>query len=116
MAIRHQCIPHAMCYGQSRMADLEFDPAERYVIAYYKGESAGTQWSVWLIHACMAALFGYGIYTDDQALPFAAFCILILWRIYEQSHQPRYFRATRGVIEKYEARLRELTEAPNRVE
>lgn len=85
----------------------DFNPDERYAIAFYESDSQTADWTVWLIHAAMVALFAYGLYDGNNALVVTAFGVVILWRVYESSHQPRFFLATRGVLRKYAERVRE---------
>lgn len=88
----------------------DFNPDERYIIAFYESDSQAGGWTVWLIHAAMIAMFAYGLYQRNDALVVTAFGVVILWRVYESSHQPRFFRATREVLRKYAERVRELSE------
>ena len=90
------------------MADPDFNSEERFIIAYYES-GRSNDWAVWLIHAAMVGLFAYGLYHDDHGLIFAAFGVVVLWRVYERSHQPRFFRATRSVFQKYAQRVKELS-------
>ena len=90
----------------------DFNPDERYVIAFYESDSQTGDWTVWLIHAAMVALFAYGLYDRNDALVVTAFGVVILWRVYEARHQPRFFRATRSVLSKYADRVRELSQRP----
>lgn len=92
------------------MADPDFNPEERYIIAFYESDGASSTWAIWLVHAAMVGLFGYGLYHENQALVFTAFGVVILWRVYESSHQPRFFPATRSVLKKFSARVKELSE------
>jgi len=88
----------------------DFTPDERYIIAFYESDSPTGGWTVWLIHAAMVALFAYGLYNRNDALVVTAFGVVILWRVYESSHQPRFFRATRSALGKYAERVKELSE------
>ena len=95
----------------SRMPAVpDFTPDERYIIALYESDSQTGGWVVWLIHAAMVALFAYGLYDSNDALVITAFGVVILWRVYESSHQPRFFSATRSVLRKYAERVRQLSD------
>lgn len=85
------------------MSDPNFNAQERYLIAYYERGKPGQGMIVWAIHVAFAALFGYGLHLNDKALLFAAFGGVILWRIYESSYQPQFFRTTQSVLQKYAA-------------
>ena len=88
----------------------DFNPEERFVIAFYESDTRTGERTVWLIHAAIVALFAYGQYHGNNALVVTAFGFVVLWRAYESSHQPQFFRATRSVLRKYAERVRELSE------
>ncbi len=85
------------------MPEPNLTPDERFILTFYKSGKPGLNWVVWSLHGAMISLFAWGAYRDDLATMATAFTCVILFRMYESSHQPRYFRVTRSLIEKYEA-------------
>ncbi len=91
------------------MSQPEFNPDEQYIVAYYKSGFRGGSWPAWLFDGIAIALFMWGLIEGESAIMFAGFGLIIGWRVYEQTSQPKFFRATRSVIEKYESRIDELS-------
>lgn len=88
------------------MTQPEFNAEEQYIIAYYLREGNATNWTEWILHGLMVALFAYGMYAGEQAYLVAAFGVVIFWHIYVASHQNRFFRSTRSVLQKYDDYVR----------
>jgi hypothetical protein len=90
-----------------------FDADERYILAYYKADFVKSlRWDYWIVYALTLCMFVYGIVGHDEAFMFSAFGILFTFEVFIALRQPRYFRITRSIIDKYEKRIEELAGNP----
>jgi hypothetical protein len=96
------------------MSAPEFTSDEQYIISYYKSDFARTMFSAWPFHLPLVVIFALGMWHDNSLAMFAAFVSMIGYRVWENSHQPRYHAATRSIIEKYETAIAASSAQPEK--
>jgi hypothetical protein len=93
---------------------IEFTDRERFIVSYYRCSEPASPYRRWLwdgvIVGASLACVGLLIAHDDMAFGFVAYGLVMVRLLYLLIEGRRWSREFRGIITKYESKVKQLTE------